>query len=124
MASAARNVIVSDLSPRTFVESVDFMSGAGYGRGPGWREQRGLPSQGPWRVVTDLAVFEFDASTGQMALLGLFPGVSRDEVAEKVSFPVLRLDQAPVLDPPTEQELRVLREGVDPRGILLHGKID
>ena len=124
LAAPARNFIMNDLSRRTFVDQVDFISGAGYLTGPGAREEVGLPPQGPWRVITEKAMFEFDDTTKQMSLRWLYPGVSASEVAELMSFEPLGLADARELEPPRDDELEILRNQIDPRGLLLQGKID
>ena len=124
LAAPARNFIVNDLAPRTFVDRVDFISGAGYLGGPGEREAVGLPPQGPWRVITQKAMFEFDDETKQMATRALYPGVTAGEVAGLMSFEPLRLAEAAEIEPPTDDELEVLRREIDPSGLLLEGKID
>jgi glutaconate CoA-transferase subunit B len=66
-----------------------------------------------FRVVTDLAVFGFDDKQRRMQVISLNPRVSREQVQENTGF---RLDFAAdlgVTEPPTDQELRVLRE-LDP----------
>ncbi len=124
LASPARNCIVNDLSPRTFVEQVDFISGAGYLSGPGARERVGLPPQGPWRVVTNGAVFEFDDETKRMRAKNCLPGFDPSELRQLMSFEPLGVDGVATLTAPMASELEVLRGRVDPEGLLLSAKID
>ena len=124
LAAPARNFIVNDLSPRTFVDKVDFISGAGYLDGEQRREDHGLPSQGPWRLISDLAMFEFDEATRRLKVRALYPGVAPEDVASRMSFEPLGLNSAHELEPPRPEELQVLRERVDSKGLLLEAKID
>lgn len=123
LGASARNVIVNDLDKRTFVERVDFISGASYLDGGESRLQAGLPAQGAWRVVTDRAIFEFDQESKQMAVRFLYPRMSADDVASGLQFEPLRLHQAVEIEPPTDEELSLLRSQVDPKAILLGGTI-
>ena len=123
LSAPARNIIVNHLGKRTFVENVDFISGAGYLDGPGAREAAGLPPQGPWRVLTDKAMFDFPGDDRRMAVKCLFPGSTTDDVSAGLSFEVSGLEDASVLSEPNDDELKVLREKVDPHGLLLGGGI-
>ncbi len=99
---------VTNHSPRTVVERVDFRSGAGYGPD---RErllgQRGAPT----RLVTNLGVFDFNGPDHSLAVLSLHPGVSREAVQEATGFPLSfsddgRMDETP---PPSENDLAIIR---------------
>jgi glutaconate CoA-transferase subunit B len=73
----------------------------------------GLLAGGTFRVVTDLAVFGFDADKRRMQVMSLNPGVTREELQDNTGF---ALDFSPhpgVTEPPTDQELELLRE-LDP----------
>lgn len=104
---------------RTFVEKVDFVSGVGYLDGPGSRSRVGLKEdEGPGLVVTNLAVMDFDAKSKQMRLKSLHPGVSLETVIENTGFDLPRSPDVPSTAPPTEAELRLIREEIDTEGIL------
>ena len=102
--------------PRRFVPRVDFLTSPGYLDGsPGARERAGLPRDtGPWRVVTSKALFGFADDTRELTLLGVLDGLAAEDVlGEMGSRPrvAARLER---LSPPTERELAILREEVDP----------
>jgi len=124
LAAPARNVIVNEANPRTFVESVDFVSGAGYRPFGASREEAGLPAQGPWRVVTDKAVLDFDFETGRLRAQQLFPGISKEDLRAGLGMDLPGAAEAPTAAAPDEAELEVLRERVDPRQLLLRGEIE
>lgn len=103
-----------------FVEKLDFLTTPGYLTGPGAREKAGLPKDtGPFRVVTTLGVLGFDEVSKRMKLLAVNPGVSVAQVVENTGFELLIADRVQEVDPPTDEELRILREVVDPVGVLL-----
>lgn len=69
------------------------------------------------RVVTNLGVFDFGGEGGTMRARSLHPGVTAAEVAENTSFPIEGLDSAPETPAPTDEQLRLIREVLDPKGI-------
>jgi glutaconate CoA-transferase subunit B len=99
---------------RRFLEKIDFVTTPGYLSGPGAREAAGLPpGTGPYRVVTNLAVCGFDEATKRMILLATQPGVSLQEVLDNTGFELLISPKLEENLPPSEAELRILRDEVD-----------
>jgi glutaconate CoA-transferase, subunit B len=100
---------------RHFVPRVDFITTPGYLDGSGARERAGLPARtGPIRVISTLATLGFDPTTKRMQLLALHPGVTLEQVLENTGFELLVADTVGQNAPPTESELRLLREEIDP----------
>lgn len=104
-------------STRVFVERVDMVSGVGNDRaaaaGPSATRFHDLR-----RVVTDLAVFDFATPDKRMRLASVHPGVSVEEVRERTGFALELPDGAgsvPYTREPTDDELRLIREVLDPR---------
>ena len=95
------------------VEHVDFVTSPGYLRGGDTRRASGLLAGGTFRVVTDLAVFGFDADKRRMQVMSLNPGVTREELQDNTGFPLEFAPHLGVTEPPTDQELALLRE-LDP----------
>jgi len=109
-----RTIAIMRHDRRRFVEKVDFITTPGYLTGPGAREAAGLPpGTGPYRVVTTLAVLGYDEDTKRMKLLETQPGVSVEEVMENTGFELLLPERIEQSQPPTEEELRTLRDEVD-----------
>src|SRR5262245_62087344 len=110
-----RTMVVTQQNSRRFVEKVDFLTTPGFLTGPGAREAAGLaPGAGPYRVITDLAIMGYADDTKRMQVLSLHPGVTLDQVRTATGF---RLDVADVVGTtaaPLDDELRVLRDEVDP----------
>ena len=107
--------LLSEHDTSRLVEKVDFMTTPGYLDGPGARERAGLPEgTGPYRVITPLAVMDFDEQTKRMRLHSLNPGVSVEDVRTNTGFELLIPDIVGSNPPPTAEELRVLRKEVDP----------
>jgi glutaconate CoA-transferase, subunit B len=79
----------------------------------GLEDVTAVAAGGMFRVVTDLAVFGFDDDKRRMQVLSLNPGVSREQVQENTGFVLEYAAHLSVTEPPTDQELKVLRE-LDP----------
>ena len=77
------------------------------------RREAGLIAGGMFRVVTDLGILGFDESSKRMKLAALHPGVTAEQVQQNTGFELLIERDLPVTDPPTENELAVLRH-LDP----------
>lgn len=69
------------------------------------------------RVVTNLGVFDFGGPDHTFRALSLHPGVEAGEVAENTSFEVAELDSAPTTRTPSDEELRLIRDVLDPKGV-------
>jgi len=105
--------------PRTFVERLDFRSGIGWGDGGDHRARLGLPG-GPQLCVTNLCVFDFEPESKRMRLRSVHPGVTVEQVQEATGFEVaLPVGGVPETEPPTAEQLRILREEVDPTSARL-----
>ncbi len=109
-----RTIAIMPHDQRRFVAKVDFITTPGYLSGPGAREAAGLPvDTGPYRVVTTLAVLGYHPDSKRMMLLATQPGVTIDDVIENTGFELLMADEIEEYPPPTDEELRILREDVD-----------
>jgi acyl CoA:acetate/3-ketoacid CoA transferase beta subunit len=109
---------------RRFVETVDFITTPGDLDGPGARERAGLPpGTGPGNVVTNLAILGFDPESKRMMVESLHPGVKREQVTANTGFELLWPDTLAETAPPTEEELALLREAIDPRGVIIGREI-
>ena len=103
-----------------FVEKLDYLTTPGYLTGPGAREKAGLPAEtGPYRVITQLGVMGFHEETKEMMLLNVHPGVTVDDVVENTSFKLIIPENVPATSPPTDKELQLLRDEIDPSGIVI-----
>ncbi|MBO9370768.1 MAG: 3-oxoacid CoA-transferase [Chloroflexi bacterium] len=110
-----RTIIIIRHDKLRFVPKVDFITTPGYLTGPGAREAAGLPpGPGPYRVISTLAILDFDEETKWMRLLATNPGVTVEQVIENTGFELIIPEQVGQNQPPTEEELRILREEVDP----------
>jgi glutaconate CoA-transferase subunit B len=113
ISSLTNMIVAMKHEKRRFVGKVDFITSPGWLRGDTSRADGGLPMGGMFRVVTDLGVFGFDERTRRMKAVALNPGVTREEVQDNTGFPMVFDAEISVTEPPTEHELRTLRE-LDP----------
>jgi acyl CoA:acetate/3-ketoacid CoA transferase beta subunit len=104
---------VPNHSTRTFVDRVDVVSGVGYDRaaalGPAAARFHCLP-----RVVSDLGVFDFATPSHTMRLVSVHPWSSVGEIVERTGFELVVPEAPPVTRVPTDEELRLIREEIDP----------
>ncbi|GCE37363.1 Putative CoA-transferase subunit beta Rv3552/MT3656 [Rhodococcus wratislaviensis] len=100
---------------RVFCDQVDIVSGIGYDQidpgNPAYRFHH------LHRVVSNLGVFDFGGPGHTFRVLSLHPGVTAEQVVENTSFEVAGLADAGVTREPTEEELRLIREVLDPRSL-------
>jgi glutaconate CoA-transferase subunit B len=113
IASLTQMIVAMKHEKRRFVERVDFVTSPGFLSGDGSRRDAGLIAGGMYRVVTDLGIFGFAEHSKRMELLALHPGVTTDQVQANTGFELLIAADLPFTDPPTENELAVLRH-LDP----------
>jgi glutaconate CoA-transferase subunit B len=123
-ASCEMLIIIMPLEKRRFVEKMDFLTSVGSGNGsPEYRKKAGVKGSGPYKVITDQAVFGFDKETKRMMLLEVAPGLSPDDIQDKVGFDLLIPKDAKQMEEPKPEDLRLLREVIDPEKFFLGRKI-
>jgi glutaconate CoA-transferase, subunit B len=111
IAAMAREVIViMRQAERSFVEKLHFRSSVGYGDGPGDRDRLGFSGGGPTVVITDLGVLRPDPETQELTLTQVHPGVTADDAREKTGWELKVADKLGETEPPSDEELTVLRE--------------
>ncbi len=108
-------------SPRSLVEKVDYISAAGYLDGGDARQRLGLEG-GPQLVISNLAVMDFEPVSKRMRLKSVHPGITAKQVQEQTGFELL-MPQGTVAEtkPPTQEQVRMIREEIDPDGMRKHG---
>jgi glutaconate CoA-transferase, subunit B len=118
-----RTLVVTNHDPRRFVAKLDYLTTPGYLTGPGAREAAGLPpGTGPYRVITDLAILGYHDGSKRMEVRSLHPGVDLEQVRRATSFELEVARPLTATEPPTDQELRILREEVDPHRYVIGRK--
>jgi len=114
-SSARRTVMIMRHEARKLNDAVSFITSPGYLRGNGERAALGLTG-GPSRVITDKAVFGFDPESKRMKIESIHPDSNLDEVLSNMNFQPVVPEDIPVTAPPTAEQVRVIREEIDPKG--------
>src|SRR5690242_4637085 len=103
-------------NPRVFVENVDIVSGVGPARakaaGPGASKYNDIH-----RIVSNLGVFDVKGPDDTVRLLSVHPGVSVDEVVAATGFALDVDGDVPETREPTETELMIIRNVLDPKSL-------
>jgi glutaconate CoA-transferase subunit B len=119
-AWANRCYVITPHQARRFPKKVDFRTSAGFLNGKSERIAKGVRGGGPQAVVTDLGLLEPDDS-GELILTALHPEKTAEQARQNTGWELKVSDRIRVTEPPTENELRILREELDPTGIYLKG---
>lgn len=117
-AWANRCYIITPHQKRRFPAQVDFRTSAGFLDGRHQRDAAQLRGAGPLAVVTNLGVMEPDHN-GELVLTALHPGATPDEAKDNTGWDLKTALDLRVTEPPTREELYILREELDPDGIYL-----
>ena len=120
IAINARQVfVIMRQSTRSFVERIDFRTSPGNLGGAEQaeriRRKGGWLGRGPSVVVTDLGIYHFDES-GEMRLDSLHPGATVEEVRASIGWDIKVAQALVTTEPPSHEELRLVREELDPGG--------
>ncbi len=107
--SAKRTLIMMNQQKRRFLEKVDFVTSPGYLDGPGSREKYGYPGGGPSVIISNMAIFRFDAKTKEAYLASVHPGVTVEQVRNEVSWDLKIAPDVSTTPPPTQQEANIIR---------------
>jgi glutaconate CoA-transferase subunit B len=124
MSFCNQTIIMLRQSKRRFLEKVDFNTCPGYLDGqPGRREALGLrPNTGPVAVVTDMAIFTFEDREMTLKSIHAGCGITVEQVKNEVSWDLKVSKDLTETEPPTEEEIRTLREDVDPDKRWIDGR--
>ncbi len=118
VASFASGVITfMQHEKRRFVEKLDYLTSVGWYKGGDSRQKLGLSRGGALAVVTNLGVMRFDDNTKEMYLDEYYPGVTIENIIENTGFEI-DVSRAKEAKAPTELELQILRDEVDPQRLI------
>ena len=115
---AKRVIIIMRHEKRKLPASVAHLTSPGFAGGKS-RQELGLRGGGPHRVITDKAILGFDEKTHTAKLLSVHPGIKLEEVRDNTGFPLDVSGPVPTTPLPTREQLRLLREEIDPRRVYL-----
>jgi glutaconate CoA-transferase subunit B len=116
---AKRFVVVVEHDVRRLPERVSYVTSPGNGSGGDWRARVGLPRGGPAAVITTMAVLRFAKESGEAYLASAHPGIRIADVDANTGWDLKIADDCTTTPPPTDDELRIIRD-CDPSGFWLN----
>jgi len=114
---AKRVLVIAPQSKRSFTDRVDFITSPGFVDGPETRASLGMPGDGPRMVITNLGCYEF--TDGEMMLTSLHPGCTLEQVQNNTGWDIRVSSDLRTTDEPTREELRIIREELDPKHLYI-----
>jgi len=115
-----RTMVMTPQNKKRFVETLDFLTTPGYLKGGNSREESGLPAgTGPYKIITNMAVMDFAPDSKRMRVISLNPDYRFEDVQDNCGFELLQVDEIQQTKPPTDVELKILREEVDPNRYVI-----
>lgn len=113
-------MVMTPQDKRRFVEKLDFLTTPGWLAGGETRAKSGLPlDSGPYKIITQMGVMDFEPVTKRMRVISTNTGYTFDDIQANCGFELLKAETLTKTEPPTAEELRVLREEVDPFGYVI-----
>jgi len=115
-----RMMVITPQDARRFSEKVDFITSPGYLDGGDSRDKAGLPKgSGPYKIITNMSILDFDPDSKRMRIASINPGYSEKDVRENCGFELLTAPKVADTKPPTDEELHILRDEVDPNKLII-----
>ena len=110
-----RMMVMTPQDPKRFVEKVSFLTTPGWLDGGNSRAKSGLPANaGPYKIITNMAVMDFEPESKRMRIIAINPGYSEKDVQENCGFELLKAKKIAENHAPTTKELHILRDVIDP----------
>lgn len=119
-ASCERTILIVPHDKKKFNEKLSYITSPGYLDGsPGAREKAGMQGKGPHRLITTKGIFDFEENTKRMRILHTFPGETVQSIQDATGFELLVAPDVTQFPAPTTEEVRLIREVVDPGGVFV-----
>ena len=115
--NAGRILIIMRLKKRAFVDKLDFLTSPGHLSGGLSRKRAALQGKGPDLVITDRALFSFDSESREMTLVEVAPGETPDSIQAEISWQLKIGSSLSEMQPPSEEDLHLIRQELDPNGL-------
>jgi len=117
-SSAKKTVIIIRHEKRKLRETISFVTSPGFMTGGDSRRNAGLRG-GPCRIITTKAVFGFHPESKQMMVESVHPGNTLEDVIATMGFEPHVPSSVPFTEPPTTEQLRLIREVIDPERLYM-----
>lgn len=119
-ASCEQTILIVPHDKRKFKEKLAYATSPGHLDGsPNARYNAGLQGKGPFRLISTKGIFDFEEKTKRMRLISIFPGETVESIQAATGFPLLVAEDVMSFPPPTGEELRLIREEIDPTGVFV-----
>jgi glutaconate CoA-transferase subunit B len=113
-------MVITPQDARRFSEKLDFITTPGYLQGGDSRDKAGLPKgSGPYKIITNMSILDFDPDSKRMRIASINPGYSEKDVRDNCGFELLTAPKVADTKPPTDEELHILRDEVDPNKLII-----
>jgi len=113
-----RTILIVKHEKHRLPERVDYITSLGWIDGPEGKKKAGLTLGGPSAIIITLGVLRFDDKTKEAYLASYHPGISPQSIQENTGFQ-LDISRSVETERPTEQEISILRDFIDPERIFL-----
>jgi glutaconate CoA-transferase subunit B len=119
-ASCERTILIVPHDKKKFNEKLSYVTSPGHLDGsPNARFKAGMQGKGPYRVITTKGIFDFEETSKRMRLIMTFPGETVQSIQDATGFELLVAPTVTEFAAPTVEEIRLIREVVDPDGIFV-----
>jgi glutaconate CoA-transferase subunit B len=119
-ASCDRTILIVPHDKKKFNEKLSYVTSPGHLDGsPNARYKAGMQGKGPYRLITTKGIFDFEEKSKRMRLIHTFPGETVESIQAATGFELLIAADVTQFAPPTVEEVRMIREEVDPLGIFV-----
>jgi len=120
IATFSKNVyVIIKHERRKIVDTLDYLTTVGYLRGRETRRECGLPICESIKVITNLCVLGINPESKSLRVESIHPGISEKDIINNTGFEVKMIPGTKVTEQPTEEELQLLRERIDPAGMYI-----
>ena len=117
-SNAKSTIIIMRHEARKLKKAISFITSPGYLTGGESREKAGLYG-GPSRLITDKAIFSFNPESKKMVIQSIHPGNTLEDVVNTMGFEPIIPDHIPFTEPPSNEQLTIIREQIDPKKMYL-----
>jgi glutaconate CoA-transferase subunit B len=117
--SCTYTILIVQHESRRFVNKLQYCTSLGHMDGSkDVRKKAGLQGQGPKWVITTKALMGFDDDTKRMKIVATMPGETVKSVQDATGFELMVDENVYDFEPPTNEELLLIREVIDPTQIF------
>jgi glutaconate CoA-transferase, subunit B len=110
-----RMMVMTPQDPKRFTEKCSYVTTPGWLEGGDSRSKSGLPlGAGPYKIITNMAVMDFEPTSKRMRIIAVNPGYSEKDVQDNCGFELLKAAKIVENAGPSETELSILRDQIDP----------